>query len=323
MDSFTQIALGASVGAVIGGRKNGRKSALLGAILGTIPDLDTFLYLNADPVTAFTYHRGFSHSLLFTILGVPIFAWLISKIKWFGWTFKDKRLHLIIFFCFLTHIILDGLTVYGTQIFWPLQSPPVGLGSIFIIDPLYTIPLSAGLIWFLVSKNTKAIKLALSITSLYLIWGIATQTYITSLIPKMSEQKLLVQTTPFNTFLWRILIVDKNQYKVGYYSIFDDTKDIKFKTFPNKAELAFSNQNGQRLNWFTKGFYQARLEGQQIIVTDLRMGLEPNDYVFSFNISDNKESTSDNSNNTKRDTERTMIRLKSVWQRIWDENITL
>ena len=45
----------------------------------------------------------------------------------------------------LAHPVLDAFTVYGTQLLLPFSDYPAGLGSIFIIDPLFTVPLLAGL----------------------------------------------------------------------------------------------------------------------------------------------------------------------------------
>ena len=65
MDTVTQAVLGAAVGEATLGRRVGGKAPLWGAMLGTLPDLDV-LYPFADPVTAFTWHRGPSHSIFFT-----------------------------------------------------------------------------------------------------------------------------------------------------------------------------------------------------------------------------------------------------------------
>ena len=142
MDSLTQMALGATVGVALGGRKYGCKSALIGAVIGTIPDLDVFLDFGKSPIEQMTEHRGWSHSLLFFILAPPLLAFIFSKIKYFGVNIKDKTIYLLIFLCLLTHGLLDAMTIYGTQLLWPLRTPPIGVGSIFIIDLLYTVPKS-------------------------------------------------------------------------------------------------------------------------------------------------------------------------------------
>ena len=41
-------------------------------------------------------------------------------------------------------ILLDAMTVYGTQLLQPFTDHPFAVGSMFIIDPLYTLPLLVG-----------------------------------------------------------------------------------------------------------------------------------------------------------------------------------
>jgi inner membrane protein len=79
MDSLTQIVLGAAVGEVVLGRKVGNKALLWGAIAGTIPDLDVYQSLFFDSLTTNELHRGFSHSILFSVVFAPILAWLLVK----------------------------------------------------------------------------------------------------------------------------------------------------------------------------------------------------------------------------------------------------
>lgn len=57
----------------------GNKALLYGAIAGIIPDLDVLARYLGDPATATEWHRGFSHSIFFTILRVPVLGWLVWK----------------------------------------------------------------------------------------------------------------------------------------------------------------------------------------------------------------------------------------------------
>ena len=68
MDSLTQIVLGAAVGDAVLGKKVGNKAMLYGAIAGTIPDLDVITRYFLDTVTSTEWHRGFSHSIFFSIV---------------------------------------------------------------------------------------------------------------------------------------------------------------------------------------------------------------------------------------------------------------
>jgi inner membrane protein len=309
MDSLTQIVLGASVGAAIMGKTHGRKAALVGAICGTIPDLDALIPMG-DPISNMTYHRGFSHSFLFCIFATPLFVWLFSKIKWFAISMDDKRVHLAVFLIFLTHVLLDAMTIYGTQLFWPLPVEPVGIGSIFIIDPLYTIPFLVFLIWFLINKSQRAVHIGLIISTLYLGWSVIAQNHVYKLVEKDGKTagKILVQPTAFNTILWRVLVVQDDAYHVGYYSLFDDTTDMVFETFERDTNQLPDTWAVDRLRWFTKGFYGVRQIDDQIIMSDLRMGMEPNQYVFQFIVSDDPV--------TQYRQNRDMSRVELLWDRM-------
>ena len=143
MDSVTQIALGAAIGEAVLGRKVGWRAALAGGICGTLPDFDVFVPLG-DPVSDFTYHRSASHSLFVLALAAPLVAEIIIRVQ------KNAREHwrawyALAFLALLTHPLLDGFTVYGTQIFWPFDTTPVAWATVFIIDPAYTVPLLIGL----------------------------------------------------------------------------------------------------------------------------------------------------------------------------------
>ena len=78
MDIVTQAVLGAAVGEATLGRHVGNKAPLWGMILGILPDLD-ILYPFADVVSAFTWHRGPSHSIFVLSLLTPLVVWLIMQ----------------------------------------------------------------------------------------------------------------------------------------------------------------------------------------------------------------------------------------------------
>jgi inner membrane protein len=73
----------------------------------------------------------------------------------------------------ITHALLDGMTVYGTQLWLPFYTEAVGLGSVFIIDPLYTLPLLLSLFASLITKKAWLWQRTLGRTDLDLIDWIA------------------------------------------------------------------------------------------------------------------------------------------------------
>ena len=144
MDTVTQIALGAAVGEATLGREIGRRAMLWGGICGLFPDLDVLVPLG-DAVKNFTYHRGPSHSLFVLAALTPLFVYVILKLHPRTTQYRIKW-YALVYLAFATHVLLDCLTVYGTQILWPLNTPPVMWSTIFIIDPAYSIPLLFGVL---------------------------------------------------------------------------------------------------------------------------------------------------------------------------------
>ena len=121
-----------------------RKALLLGAALGTLPDLDVLIDYG-DAVRNFTYHRGFSHSL-FVLAPFSLLLWLVVRRWWAPVRAAPGQWLAAISLALLTHPLLDAHTAYGTQLFWPMTLRPTMWGTIFIIDPLYTLPLLIGVL---------------------------------------------------------------------------------------------------------------------------------------------------------------------------------
>ncbi len=84
MDSLAQIVLGAAVGEAVLGKKIGNRAMLWGAIGGTIPDLDVLGGMFLNDLDNLAFHRGFSHSIFFGIIGAFVFGWLVH------WQYKSK-----------------------------------------------------------------------------------------------------------------------------------------------------------------------------------------------------------------------------------------
>ncbi|MFT4567051.1 MAG: inner membrane protein [Saprospiraceae bacterium] len=80
MDSLTQIILGAAVGEIVLGKKIGNRALVWGAVGGTIPDLDVIGGMFLSPIAELAAHRGFSHSIVFAIIGAFVFGYGIQAI---------------------------------------------------------------------------------------------------------------------------------------------------------------------------------------------------------------------------------------------------
>jgi len=294
MDSVTQVLLGASVGVAVMGRRTALwKSALWGGVAGLLPDLDVLLD-HGDPVLNMIRHRAETHALLLLTLFAFPMAWVVSRLH--RQPQLSARWWWAIMLALVTHPLLDLMTIYGTQVFQPFTDEAYGLGSIFIVDPVYSLPLLAGVIAALRVKRTgRALRInawALAFSTIYLAWSALAQAWVTQ-HARMSlqalglpSQQLMVTPAPFNTVLWRVVAMDGERFHEGFYSLMDGGRTVRFVAHERGAELATENADHpqlQRLARFTDGFFKVQRDSGSLVVTDLRMGQEPV-YVFAFDI---------------------------------------
>jgi len=293
MDSLSQFALGAAVSVAVMGRRTAVwKAALWGGIAGTLPDLDAFID-HGDAVRNMVLHRAASHGLFWLALAAPVLGWLAARVhgegaQWRRWT-------LALGLALVTHPLLDTMTVYGTQLLLPFSDYPYGVGSIFIIDPLYTLPLLVGLGLALARANDRGLRAnawALGLSTAYLAWSAAAQWHVQGVVHDTlaasgrPAQRVLVTPAPFNTVLWRVVVMREGGYEEGFYSLFDHEPRVRFDAFASDSTLAHTLQDLpslQRIAAFSHGFYKVHERAGEAFVTDLRMGQEPG-YVFSFRI---------------------------------------
>ena len=289
MDSLTQIVLGASVAGVVGIKPFGRKVLIAGALLGTLPDLDVLLHYQTA-IENLTYHRGFSHSLFVLSLLSLCLYWFILYLKP-ALSSHKKSLFGVIALPLITHPLLDSFTTYGTQLLWPMTSPPISFSSVFIIDPLYTLPLLVAVLGLWINKDSirwqRINRAMLVISCLYLVQGKAQHWFIEQKIshdPIVKNHKLLITPTPFNTLKWRVVSYHEQAYYEAFTNVLD-TQPLRWERNNTGRDLLhnFNSEELQRLEWFTGGLIQfTEMEGI-LIATDLRIGI-PKVYPFSLTL---------------------------------------
>lgn len=297
MDSVTQLVLGSAVGVLAMGRSQPVwKSAIVGGICGTLPDLDALID-HGDPLLNMVRHRAETHSIFWQCIAAPLVATVIATLDrsldaFFRWW-------ILVLLTFVTHAGLDAMTVYGTQLLLPLSDQPLGVASIFIIDPLYTLPLIFGLLFTLMRPREHRLGFnaaGLLISTAYLGWSWMAQSEVTRLVMQtpqaqgISADRILILPTPFNTVLWRVVIMREAQFDEGFYSMTDrwlrPDQPIVFESFPIDASLDKKTMNiesATELRRFSRGFYKLESHADKVRITDLRMGQQPY-FVFSFDI---------------------------------------
>lgn len=286
MDSVSQFALGAAVAVSVMGRRTPPwKSALVGGLVGTLPDLDVVIDYG-DAVLNMVQHRADSHALFWLTLAGPPLGMAIARL--IGEWGLRRRWALAVWLALFTHPLLDFFTVYGTQLLRPFSSHPFGLGSIFIIDPLYTLPLMVGILWSAIGRSPRASTVGLALSTAYLGWGVAVQQHVDGIAREalaaqgIAAERVLVTPTAFNSIVWRVVAVTPTHFHEGYYGLRDASRTIRFDRFERGAPLIDAWQSHWavgRIAAFSHGFYKMQEREGRVRLVDLRMGQEP---FFSF-----------------------------------------
>jgi inner membrane protein len=290
MDSLTHVVMGASMQAALLGRVQGRKALLYGAVLATLPDLDVLIPY-PDPVSLMTHHRGVTHSVFVLTALAAVLVWLIRK-RWPAAPYSAGRLFLTVWLVLIAHPIVDALTTYGTQIFWPLPVHPVSVSSIFIIDPVFTLPLVlafvASLVWGEGARRIRSV--ALIFCTVYLGFTLAAKMVAERHVRSaMTRQGIPVSAMfsapmPLNSLLWRVIVrTSDGDYYETITSLFDRSPPEQLRHSLNQplSKILSNAPLHARLNWFTNGWLRYDAIGSDLVVTDLRLGM-PGYHFFRF-----------------------------------------
>jgi len=174
MDSITQGLLGAAVTQALLGHRLGRRAWLYGAVGGMAADLDIFIRSSTDPLVGWRYHRHFTHSLAFVPIGGVLSAlpWILRK------RFAPQRRDIVAGTTagYATHALLDAFTSYGTMLLWPFSDMRIAWSWVAIVDPIYSGILTAGVILAARRQARRPARIALLLSSLYLLLGFVQRT---------------------------------------------------------------------------------------------------------------------------------------------------
>jgi len=331
MDSLTQLVLGGALAAAVAPPQHRRAALLAGMALGTLPDLDSLvlLPLGLDPVDYMTWHRGPSHSL-FVLIPLAALIWAAFKrlggrvaespVRWF-WAMQ---------LVLVTHPLLDALTVYGTQLWWPLTAPPTMWSTLFIIDLAYTLPLLVACVlawrWRDAHGAQRALVVGLALSTLYIGWSFLAKAKVERAAGQavaamgLQDAPRFSVPMPFNTLLWQVVVMTPDGYLSGQYSVVADEGAVRL--YPQASDVAAMAAVREfpavaRLRWFNHGFMSAREVDGSLVLSDLRMGLEP-DFTFRFTVAERDGAGWKAVPPTQADWPTDAIRrLPEVWHRIW------
>jgi membrane-bound metal-dependent hydrolase YbcI (DUF457 family) len=142
MDTVTHGLTGWLVSRAMPGGWN-RNEATAAVTLGAVlPDADHIATLVGGSEMYVRFHRGLSHSLPGVAVSSLVVALLFAR---FGHWKDRKRLFLLTLLGQLSHVALDLLNAYGTQVLQPFSDARFSLDLLFVVDLVFTGIIVAGI----------------------------------------------------------------------------------------------------------------------------------------------------------------------------------
>jgi inner membrane protein len=287
MDTLTHIALGACIGEMFTDRQFGKKAMLWGALAQSIPDIDFISVAWLGPTEELIAHRGFTHSILFGIM-ITFFLAVTAE--------RFHRPHNIslkkwIFFLgteIFVHLLLDAFNNYGVGWFEPFSNRRISFHTIFVVDPFFSIPSGIACLALILlrSNHVKRVawaKAGIGFTIIYLLYALFNKSQVNNDIKELAEKQQVSYSrsfttpTPFNTWLWFVVLEQKDGYQIGYRSFFDSSDSLQLTWFPRNEYLLQSVIHHEEVNdlkKFSQGFYTVEKKSDTLIFNDLRFGQE-------------------------------------------------
>jgi inner membrane protein len=209
----------------------------------------------------------------------------------------------------ISHLLIDSLTSYGTGWFEPFSHVRVSFNTIFVADPIYTLPLLISTVALLFlnikSKRRKAWSYAgITISSLYLVFAFATKIHVDSVIEEsmkkqnLSYSELMTTPTPLNSILWNSIAKTDKGYWIGFYSLLDKNKNVNFYYTDRNDSLVkdeLNTERGKKLIRFSQDYYCITQKDSINYFHDLRFGQfdgwnKPDaPFTFSYRLGQDKE----------------------------------
>jgi len=211
MDIVTHGLLGAALGYALSGPEVGKRAATVSGAAALAPDLDVLIRSTTDPLVALEYHRHFSHSLLFAPLGaaiVAIVAWLVMRGRL---SLAQAAVSALI--GYLSAILLDACTSYGTHLLWPFTQARTSLNIISIVDPIFSGVLLLTLILGIYRASRGLAQIGLYFCVCYLCAGYLQHERAEAVVASRiaaasgSVDRIIVKPSFGNIVLWRTLAV--------------------------------------------------------------------------------------------------------------------
>jgi inner membrane protein len=219
MDLVTQGLAGAVLAQSVARPAQVRLAAAIGTVAGLLPDADVVLGAPDDPLRNLELHRHFTHALVLAPAGALLVAAL-------AWPLTRGKLRFVQVYAFAllgvaSAGLVDACTSFGTHLLWPFSEERVAWNLVAIIDPLFTLPLLAGVVLALRRRSAAPARAGLALALAYLLAAVVQRERAEAAARELARERghdpvrLEVKPTMANVVLWRSVYLADDRFHVA------------------------------------------------------------------------------------------------------------
>lgn len=200
------------------------QAVTVGAVAGAFPDVDVVARWWGD-VAYLMHHRGVTHSVLLA----PVWAALVAGLM--AWGFAStrgqpgtwRRLYGVALGGILIHVAGDWITQFGTMLLAPWSNTRYGLGSVFIIDLVFSGCLVLGLLlaaWQPRRRWPAALGLGLAVAWVGVTWVGQQEARAVGWARAQAlgwqQAEVVVMPRPASPFNWTVAVQQDGQIQLAH-----------------------------------------------------------------------------------------------------------
>jgi inner membrane protein len=185
-----------------GATATGRTAVWACIAAAEFPDIDIGMaFFGGD--TYLRWHRSFTHSAVL----LPMWAALVA---WAFWELSRRKNFRLLWWASVaglaSHLFLDWITNYGTELLWPLTDARFALSWVFIVDPYVWVMLGAGLTSAVLTQRSKVAHTGLAVVCGYFVFCGASRAYALHHAPRTRMTvRFDAFPQPMNPLRWTIV----------------------------------------------------------------------------------------------------------------------
>jgi inner membrane protein len=201
-----------------------KDTLIITAVAAAFPDIDYLSFWINPLIFISEWHRSITHSLFMApIWGIFLTGIILVVVPRLRDSAKLVLCYSIV--GIVSHILLDILTVYGTEIFYPFSDRLISLATTFVIDPYLTFII---VITLLISLNMHSRSVAITGIALVLVYvifqwqlkqdaiQIATNSGASQTV---TNSDIVALPQPLSPLHWRVIVRSKNEYSTALLDI--------------------------------------------------------------------------------------------------------